>query len=62
MEKAKSDLQGAVSKVKNSVAETHSLITEVQSRLGNIYSESSDRINSLETVLYPDLELISASK
>ena len=49
MEKAISDLQGALSNAENSVTEVHSLITEVQSRLGNIYRQSSDRFNSLKS-------------
>ena len=43
------NLQVVVSNISNSVEETHTLITEVQSRLGNIHTETSEKMISLES-------------
>ena len=49
METSTFNLQIALSKVETSVVETYNLLAEVQSRLGNVYEESTDRVYSLES-------------
>ena len=49
METSTFNLQIALSKVESSVVETYNLLAEVQSRLGNVYEESTDRVYSLES-------------
>ena len=49
METSTFNLQIVLSKVETSVVETYNLLAEVQSRLGNVYEESTDRVYSLES-------------